>query len=124
MAFFVLAGFLITSDSQARLRIKGNAPENMAGLASFKLKCIHSKGDYNPGYQYSNGIAGPVYSPICGYEKAPDAERLCSSSEIFILNPCSFCTYPAYCGLAAGDFGPEQCHCGDYKRIEFFEDDR
>lgn len=86
----------------------------------FKLSCESNGGEYNPESVFFG--VGPVTMPaFCGFYKALDAGRLCYSEDKKdnkLSNDCSSCGYQASCGVAAGDFGPNQCHCGAYGKVE------
>jgi len=86
---------------------------------AFRSSCESRGGIYNEPSIFFG--VGPVQIPsYCGFEKASDGGRLCSSQlkKEKLLGDCSLCTYRATCRLAAGDFGPEHCSCAHYAEIE------
>lgn len=86
-------------------------------VEAFSQSCVERGGDY-VGPHVSYGIGRIEVPPKCGFERAPDANRSCSNSD---PEDCKKCSLSASCQPAAGDFGPMECHCGSWARIEVFE---
>jgi hypothetical protein len=87
----------------------------------FENQCTARGGEVIPPHQVYT--IGPMPIPVsCGYQRAPDGERLCSSADPAdrAPNDCASCQHPASCNPAAGDFGPMQCRCATFSSVEIF----
>lgn len=88
---------------------------------AFEKQCTTKGGEVIPAHDIFT--LGRIPIPVsCGYQPAADGNRLCSSADPAdrAPNDCASCQHEASCGPAAGDFGPHQCHCSKYSRVEIF----
>jgi len=89
-------------------------------LAGFERACRAEGGEYVPSSTFYGVVPVPVAAG-CGFGRAKDAYRLCSTAEHPEAgDTCNVCQYPPSCGPAAGDFGPMLCHCGTFSRLTRF----
>lgn len=83
---------------------------------AFEAECAGNGGEYREKIFYG---VGPVPYAECGYNKASDGGRLCSSSDPSekAADDCHACEFGAGYGPAAGDFGPMHGRCAEYETL-------